>query len=349
MASSKTISGNTPPPVQESYSKDTSYSSSRYIAEKKEASKQEAKEDLWLEDVSQLDNEAQAKQALKLAGNDPNQVVTLLNKDGTTFKAYVGQLQQMLYGDDTPAHMSQGADVPTPAQQDLESQIKKEMGYGISESTDLPTSQSTFPGPQTAFKTLKGGSSSTTGNTWYTSDSSDAPATTYTDVFDQLNQQNMKDELYAKKSDLKKADAKMKTMMNKVMLLFMMGDIVGAIQEYTRQMVRELRPFQRSILQKMCDVKDMRSRLIMRMGERKTQVTGDNSNPKAAAREQNKIQEENQMMQITSQEMSESQDTVRNLTEQLQEMQRWINTAYEFSSSYSEADNRTLSRIINHG
>ena len=131
------------------------------------------------------------------------------------------------------------------------------------------------------------------------------------------------------------------------MFMIMMGDVVGAVRSMVFESERQNRMFNRLLVKQLNKVRQSKSKVLMAMARKPPPTAHNNTNnPQGAANDQNKQAKYTQWVSVTTQLMSELQNTERQLTDLLSEGRRNINEMWEAYSGMKEAEARTTRTVI---
>jgi hypothetical protein len=142
------------------------------------------------------------------------------------------------------------------------------------------------------------------------------------------------------------ASPKEKIEIHMIFLQILMGDVIGALREYTILMDRDMRQFSRQIVQKLDRVRQARSQVIRNFAMKKPPRAYAGDNPQTAARAQDRSQRYTQFVQMSTQLMGELQNSERELIDALQSMQRDLDSLWQSYSSMRDEEFRTNERIM---
>lgn len=157
----------------------------------------------------------------------------------------------------------------------------------------------------------------------------------------------MREELYAQRREIRRTEHMMKVKMRMVMFLILMGDVVGAVRAMVFESERQNRMFNRLLVKQLNRVREAKSKILLAMGRKHPPRAHDNTNdPAGAARDQNRQAKYTQWVSVTTQLMSEVQNTERQLMDLLSEGRRNVNELWEGYSGLKEAEARTTRTIL---
>ncbi|MBL7685648.1 MAG: hypothetical protein JNK65_06415 [Deltaproteobacteria bacterium] len=166
-------------------------------------------------------------------------------------------------------------------------------------------------------------------------------------MWDMMVGGQQKSENYAMMSNMRKAEHQLKIKMRMIMFLVMMGDVVGAMRQMVFESEKMNRMFNRTLVKQLNRVRQAKSKILMAMGRKRPPTAHDNTNNAAgAARDQNKQAKYTQWVSVTTQLMSEVQQTERELMDLMSEARRNINELWESYSGFKEAEARTTRTVI---
>jgi len=166
-------------------------------------------------------------------------------------------------------------------------------------------------------------------------------------LYDIMIGQSQRDDVYAQRSQMRKTEQEMRMKMTKIMFMILMGDVVGAVREMVFESERQNRLFNRTLVQQLDKVREAKSKILLAMGRKQPPRAHDNTNdPAGAARDQNRQAKYTQWVSVTTQLMSEVQQTERELLDLLSEGRRNIDQLWEAYSGLKEADARTTRTVI---
>ncbi len=157
----------------------------------------------------------------------------------------------------------------------------------------------------------------------------------------------MREESYAQRRNMRQVEQQMKVKMRMIMFLILMGDVVGAVRAMVFESERQNRMFNRLLVKQLNTVRESKSKVLLAMARKSPPTAHDNTNnPSGAARDQNRQAKYTQWVSVTTQLMSELQNTERQLTDLLSEGRRNINELWESYSGFKEAEARTTRTLI---
>lgn len=157
----------------------------------------------------------------------------------------------------------------------------------------------------------------------------------------------MREETYAQRRNMRQTEQQMKVKMRMIMFLILMGDVVGAVRAMVFESERQNRMFNRLLVKQLNTVRESKSKVLLAMARKSPPKAHDNTNnPSGAARDQNRQAKYTQWVSVTTQLMSELQNTERQLTDLLSEGRRNINELWESYSGFKEAEARTTRTLI---
>ncbi len=157
----------------------------------------------------------------------------------------------------------------------------------------------------------------------------------------------MREELYAQRQNMRRVEHQMKVKMRIIMFLILMGDVVGAVRQMVFESERQNRMFNRLLVKQLNKVRESKSKVLLAMARKSPPTAHDNTNnPSGAARDQNRQAKYTQWVSVTTQLMSELQNTERQLTDLLSEGRRNINEMWEAYSGLKESEARTTRTVI---
>jgi len=142
------------------------------------------------------------------------------------------------------------------------------------------------------------------------------------------------------------ASPKERIKIHMILLQIMMGDVIGALRSYAVLMDRDMRQFSRTVLEKLDQVQEARSTVIRNFARTKPPRAYAGQNPQTAARAQDRSQRYTQFVQMSTQLMSELQNTERELVDALQTMQRDLDNLWQTYASMRDEEFRTNERIM---
>lgn len=157
----------------------------------------------------------------------------------------------------------------------------------------------------------------------------------------------MREELYAQRQNMRRVEHQMKVKMRIIMFLILMGDVVGAVRAMVFESERQNRMFNRLLVKQLNKVRESKSKVLLAMARKSPPRAHNNTNnPDGAARDQNAQARYTQWVSVTTQLMSELQNTERQLTDLLSEGRRNINEMWEAYSGLKESEARTTRTVI---
>ncbi len=131
-----------------------------------------------------------------------------------------------------------------------------------------------------------------------------------------------------------------------ILLQIMMGDVIGALRSYAVVTDRDMREFSRTMLEKLDQVQEARSTIIRNFARTKPPRAYAGQDPQTAARAQDKSQRYTQFVQMSTQLMSELQNTERELVDALQTMHRDLDNLWQAYASIRNEEVRTNEKVI---
>ncbi|GEM_PF-3072541 len=156
-----------------------------------------------------------------------------------------------------------------------------------------------------------------------------------------------REELYAQRRNLRNAEHQMKVKMRLIMFLILMGDVVGAVRAMVFESERQNRMFNRLLVSQLNKVRESKSKILLAMARKRPPTAHDNTNnPGGAARDQNAQAKYTQWVSVTTQLMSEVQNTERQIMDLMSEGRRTINESWEAYSGMKEAEARTTRTVL---
>lgn len=156
-----------------------------------------------------------------------------------------------------------------------------------------------------------------------------------------------REELYAQRRNMRNTEHQMKVKMRMIMFLILMGDIVGAVRAMVFESEKQNKLFNRLLVKQLNKVRESKSKILLAMGRKQPPTAHDNTNnPQGAANDQNKQAKYTQWVSVTTQLMSEVQNTERQLMDLLSEGRRNINESWEAYSGLKEAEARTTRTVL---
>ncbi len=157
----------------------------------------------------------------------------------------------------------------------------------------------------------------------------------------------MREDMYAQRTNMRHAEHQMKVKMRMIMFLILMGDIVGAVRAMTFESERQNQVMNRLLVMQLNKVRESKSKVLLAMARKPPPTAHDNTNnPSGAAHDQNKQAKYTQWVSVTTQLMSELQNTERQLMDILSEGRRNINELWEGYSGLKEAEARTTRTVL---
>lgn len=157
----------------------------------------------------------------------------------------------------------------------------------------------------------------------------------------------MREDMYAQRQEMRRTEHQMKVKMRMIMFLILMGDIVGAVRAMVFESERQNRMFNRLLVKQLNKVRESKSKVLTAMARKAPPTAHNNTNnPQGAANDQNRQAKYTQWVSVTTQLMSELQNTERQLTDLLSEGRRNINELWESYSGIKEAEARTTRTLI---
>jgi len=166
-------------------------------------------------------------------------------------------------------------------------------------------------------------------------------------MWDTLVGGQMRDNIYAQRQQVRQTESQMKVKMNMIMFMIMMGDVVGAVRAMTFESERQNRVFNRLLVTQLDKVRQAKSKVLLAMAQKPPPTAHNNTNnPQGAANDQNAQAKYTQWVSVTTQLMSELQNTERQLMDLMSEARRNIDQSWEAYSGMKEADARTTRTVI---
>jgi hypothetical protein len=288
--------------------------------------------------------QSQIDQALRMSGNSP--YVTLRTPDGSLLVVDKSLLFSWGFATPMSSPMGDSGDIPEPGYNPTQEEVMMNQwqqggGYGNPQGFGTSSKNMSYGGYY--------GPPATGG---YTYGSGANPYAAYgqpgNPVYDQvLGGGAQRDQVYAQRREIRKTEHEMKIKMRIVMFQIMMGDIVGAMRTMVVESERLNKMFNRMIVSQLEKVREAKSKILTAMGRNPPPRAHDNTNnPQGAANDQNKQAKYTQWVSVTTQLMSEVQQTERELMDVLSEGRRNINDLWEAYSGMKEAEARTTRTVI---
>jgi hypothetical protein len=166
-------------------------------------------------------------------------------------------------------------------------------------------------------------------------------------LYDMLIGSSQRNDAYAQRSQMRKTEQEMRIKMTSLMFQILMGDVTGAMREMIFESEKQNRMFNRTLVKQLDKVRESKSKILLAMGRKSPPRAHDNTNdPAGAARDQNRQAKYTQWVSVTTQLMSEVQQTERELLDLLSEGRRNIDQLWEAYSGLKEADSRTTRTVI---
>lgn len=129
------------------------------------------------------------------------------------------------------------------------------------------------------------------------------------------------------------ASPEQKVKIHMILLQIIMGDVIGALRSYATLTDRDMRQFTKLIVGKLDRVQRARSQVIRNFARTKPPRAYAGQNPQTAARTQDKSTRYTKFVQMSTQLMSELQNTERELMDALQTMQRDLDELWQSYAS----------------
>jgi hypothetical protein len=166
-------------------------------------------------------------------------------------------------------------------------------------------------------------------------------------MWDLMVGSGVRDQANVDRSNMRKAEQQLTQKMKIVLLQILMGDITGAIRTIINESEKQNRMFNRIILNQLEKVRQTKSKILLEMGRNKPPQAHDNTNdPAGQARDQNKQAKYTQWVSVTTQYLSEVQQTEREIMDVMSEARKNINDLWEAYSGIKEAEARTTRTVI---
>jgi len=166
-------------------------------------------------------------------------------------------------------------------------------------------------------------------------------------LYDMMFGGAQRDEMYAMRRQIRKTEHQMRYKMRMIMFMILMGDVTGAMRAMIFESERMNRMFNRTLVKQLNRVREAKAKILKAMGSKRPPRAHDNTNdPAGAARDQNRQAKYTQWVSVTTQLMSEVQQTERELLDLLSEGRRNINELWEAYSGLKEAEARTTRTLI---
>lgn len=131
-----------------------------------------------------------------------------------------------------------------------------------------------------------------------------------------------------------------------IVKVILMGDIVGALRALEDRQNRSNRRFSQDLVGQLEQVQSARSTVIRNFARDKPPRAYAGGDPSQAARAQNRGARYTQFVQMSTQLMSELQNTERELVDALQTMQRDMQTLWASYAGFRDEDFRTSERVM---
>ena len=125
-----------------------------------------------------------------------------------------------------------------------------------------------------------------------------------------------------------------------------MGDVAGAMRSYTQENEKQNKQMNREIIEKLDKVRDARNQVIQNFTRTKPPKAYAGSDPGQAARAQDQSSKYTQYVQMSTQLMSELQNSERELMDALQTMYRDNEELWESYASIRDEKFRTDERVM---
>ncbi len=165
-------------------------------------------------------------------------------------------------------------------------------------------------------------------------------------LWDQLVGSQMRDQVCAEKSKIRKVEGESRVRMRLLMFMIMTGNVLGALRLMVNESEKQNRVINRVMLRNLNRLREIKAKLILRLAAPTVTVSDNSSNPARAAREQNKQAKYTQMISLTTQELGEIGQNEREHQEIISENTRKTNELHEFLAGMTEADGKVMQAII---
>jgi len=145
---------------------------------------------------------------------------------------------------------------------------------------------------------------------------------------------------------MKKDDQDQKVKIHMILLQIMMGDLVGALRSYAVLRDRDAREFTRTVMDKLDKVRVARTQVIRNFANTTPPTAYAGNNPQQAARAQDRSSKYTQYVQMSTQLMSELQNTEKELVYAETTITRDNQTFWESYASFRDQEFRTNDRVM---
>jgi len=161
-----------------------------------------------------------------------------------------------------------------------------------------------------------------------------------------LQDQQMSNDAKDMGRNMKKNDQEQKVKIHMILLQIMMGDIVGALRSYAVLRDRDARQFTRTIMDKLDKVRVARTKVIRNFANTTPPRAYAGNNPQQAARAQDRSSKYTQYVQMSTQLMSELQNTEKELVDAETTITRDNQTFWESYAGFRDQEFRTNDRVM---
>jgi len=160
-------------------------------------------------------------------------------------------------------------------------------------------------------------------------------------LWDLLIENPKKDEVYAKRSTMRKVEKELRVKMHKMMFLILIGDVEKAVREMLVESERMGRLFNRMLVKNLNLVREGKTKILLALGRKRPPEAHNNTGNEAAAKEdQNKSMRYNQWTTVTSQLLSTVEQSEREIMDLLREGKQHMDRMWETYRGLREAEDR---------
>jgi len=153
-------------------------------------------------------------------------------------------------------------------------------------------------------------------------------------------------EIQALLRDLRQKDHDATVQVHMILLQIMMGDIAGAVESYAKLADRDAREYERLLVDKLGKVREARSQVIRGFAEKSPPKMPTNTDDASQKRFQDQTARYTQYVQMTTQLMSQLQDTEREMQNGLENEYKDVDSLWESIAQFRDEAFRTDERVM---
>jgi hypothetical protein len=161
-------------------------------------------------------------------------------------------------------------------------------------------------------------------------------------LYDLLIGNKAKDDVYASRQTVRKAERELQVKMRILMLMILMGDVAGAVRYMAFEAERQNRLFNRFLNKQLGKLREGKSKILLALGRKMPPKAHDTTNnPQAAEADRLAQQKYTSWTSVTTQLLSEMQQGEREIGDLLTQGRQHIDRMWETYKSLKEAEART--------